>query len=137
MLCSVLDSLSKDVKVRSINRIFILWIVNCLVFLFSACGGSGTSPPQDPPSRDRCDSKVVSQDECFYPLPSAPPGQIFNGSYKEALHIHTKGVTVGKGQWRCNTGSWEPVYQHICLTCLPGRSVEHCQNSLNKLITKP
>ena len=119
------------------NRFFILWGVHCFVFLFSACGGSGTSSPQDPPSRNRCNSKVVSQDECFYILPSAPSGQVFNGSYKHDLAIHTKGVTVGKGQWRCIKGSWKPVYQHTCLTCLPGHSLEHCQSSLNKLITKP
>ena len=77
--------------------------------------------------------KIVSQDECFYVLPSAPQGRIFNGSYEEALHINTKGVTVGKGQWRCDEGSWKSVYKHTCLTCLPGRSVQQCQESFGTI----
>ena len=114
---------------------FILWTVGFFIFLFGACNGSENSSQTPPP--ENCNSKVISQDECFYPLPSAPHGRIFNGSYEEALHINTKGVTVGKGQWLCDKGSWKPVYKHTCLTCLPGRSIQQCQDNLNKLLTNP
>ena len=76
-----------------------------------------------------------SQTECFYSLPNLKDGETFTGNYQEALSIHTRGVTVGQGLWICKKGQWYETYR-VCLTCLPGHSLEHCKNSLENLIKK-
>ena len=134
------------------NFLLILFL-----FFIGACGG------KNPPSKTNTETKTTSQSkknsspiqtnlpkpsnpnsckksvkqvknaDCFYVLPTLGNGQSFTGNYKDIVNIQTKGVTVGKGMWHCQKGVWYENY-NVCLTCLPGHSLEHCQTELNHLI---
>lgn len=78
-----------------------------------------------------CASTLVSNEECFYPLPAIKNGQTYVGNFKDT---ETSEVTVGKGEWLCQDGIWYQLYQPTCLTCLPGHSLAHCKNALEETI---
>ena len=96
---------------------------------------TGTQPsPETDDGSDNCESKLISNDECFYNLPAMEHNQTFTGRYTDILRINTEGAVVGQGSWRCVRGTWQNVYSPVCLICLPGHSLEHCQNKLESLI---
>lgn len=80
-----------------------------------------------------CQKKTLSQDECFFNLPALPHDQVYIGLYKDDLNLETTGVVVGKGTWTCHNGVWKTTHEKVCVTCLPGHSLEHCLQELNKL----
>ncbi len=144
--------LSIDPNIHVVNTLFKHLIILSFFFV-SACGGrkptkpnteTGT-PPQSrspiqsslpkPHNPNDCKASVmqVKNADCFHQLPALGNGQTFTSNYKDILNIYTKGVTVGKGMWRCQKGTWYEHY-NVCLTCLPGHSLEHCQTELNRLI---
>lgn len=112
----------------------ILWVISPFFLFLSGCPGDQSRPDPPPPSQYDCAPKIVSDGKCFYNLPNAPNGQIFDRTFTEDLAVRTQGITVGKGQWECYNGFWRPTYQHVCLFCSPGRSLEDCRNGLDGLI---
>lgn len=116
-----------------------------LVVTLVSCGDrkGKTSPNTDPapplehpgpPYSDYCQSEIISNDECFYTLPDTADGEVFTGNYNDSSRVNTKGATLGLGVWLCRKGTWYEVHPPICLTCLPGHSLEHCQSELDRLI---
>ena len=94
-----------------------------------------TSPSYKKHSSNDCKSTVISQkdNDCFFPLPLIKDGETLTNYYEHLLD--PKGITVGKGEWRCEKGSlYQPSYRYRCLTCNPGRSLEYCKNQLEILI---
>lgn len=78
-----------------------------------------------------CASTLISNEECFYPLPVIQNGQTYVGTFEDT---ETSEITVGKGEWLCQDGIWYQLYQPTCLTCLPGHSLQHCRNALEDTI---
>lgn len=122
------------------------WAVILAFFVIVSCGRRGTpritKKPQPSPhethSPNDCKSTTISVKnmDCFFTLPSIKHGETFTGHYKDILNIYTKGVTVGKGKWRCENGTFYQFYSPVCLTCLPKHSLEQCQAELESLIRK-
>ena len=111
---------------------FILCVTG-LIFFLSACGES-EPPRKKRPPHTTCEPEVISKEECFFILPSLPHGEDITFTHRYDKEINTKGIVLGQGKWRCNKGTWEPVYQHVCLNCLPGRSFEQCKSKLYQLL---
>ena len=139
-----------DSNIHAVNTLFKYLIIFSFFFI-SSCGGKKPEKPntETPPQSQNpdqshiatlhnpndCKASVipVKGADCFHNLPALEDGKTFTSNYKDTLNIHTKGVTVGKGIWRCQKGTWYE-YRNICFTCLPGHSLEHCQTELNRLI---
>ena len=123
----------------------------CFFISFTACGSkkvlrpptdtsSGTtrviaSAPVNTSTRthgsNNCSSTLISNEECFYPLPVIQSGRTYVGTFEDT---ETSEVTVGKGEWLCQDGIWYQLYRPTCLTCLPGHSLAHCKNALEETI---
>ena len=128
------------------NTLFQYLIVVSFLFII-ACDGkkpdTSTSPQSQanqphtvkPNNPNDCKASVIQSKgtECSYQLPALENGQTFTGNYKKNLNIHTKGMILGKGMWRCQEGTWYNQYS-ACFTCEPGRSLEYCQKGLNYVI---
>ena len=134
----------------NLNKL-LKWIAVFFLFIFTACNdntvvGRETKNNQKNPNLNRqsgqiynsgnCKAKFISNKECFYQLPEMKNNEVFAGKYEDILDIHTKGVTIGKGQWLCQKGTWHQAYPPLCLTCLPGHSFEQCATEWNNLIKK-
>ena len=88
----------------------ILWVISPFFLFLSGCPGDQSRPDPPPPSQYDCAPKIVSDGKCFYNLPNAPNGQIFDRTFTEDLAVRTQGITVGKGQWECYNGfSGDPL----------------------------
>ncbi len=91
----------------------------------------------DNPKPNNCKSEFISDKatDCFFILPDIQNGNTFTGKYVDTLQSQTKGITVGKGEWICQNGTWYQLnYRFVCLTCLPQHDLEHCQTELERLI---
>lgn len=126
-----------------LRMLFRFFIVSFFVTILASCGGGGgtdtsskPSPPSDSPGDGfgDCQSQLMSNEECFYPLPALENGESLPYRYKYDLEIDTKGVTVGWGVWLCREGRWYEIHSPICLTCRSGLSLEYCQSELERLI---
>ena len=130
----------------SLKPYYYFLLLSFFLVTLVSCGGGGGGKSTDKkgsPTEDDdylwtnpgdCKFKPVSNDECFYLLPDIPNGEHFTGYYRESLEKDTKGVTVGRGVWGCRNGSWFEIEAPLCLTCNPGRSLQHCESELNRLI---
>ena len=124
------------------------WLIILSPLIFIACGDTTVETKPPPPSNlssgriynsNDCKAHFISNSntsECFYPLPLMKNGETFTSNYKDTVNIQSKGITVGKGQWRCQNGHWYQIYPPVCLTCLPGHSLKHCTTQLENLIKK-
>ena len=136
----------------NLNKL-LKWIAVFSLFIFTACNNDNTTvrqkrkENQKNPNSNRqsdsryssgnCKAKFISNKECFYQLPETKNNEVFTGKYEDILDIHTKGATIGKGQWLCQKGAWRPVYSPLCLTCLPEHSFEQCTTEWNNLRNNP
>ncbi len=121
------------------------WIFIFSFFIFSACGRDSTKPQQrtkpkqrtNPPKKeqaievhqtDDCSAKVISQANasCFYVLPALKHGKTIVMKYEDTENINTTGITIGRGKWRCEKGSWKVILSPLCIGCLPGKNLEYC-----------
>ena len=115
----------------------ILWVISPFFLFLSGCPGDQSRSDPPPSSHYDCAPKIVSDGKCFYNLPNALNGQIFDRTFTEDLAVRTQGITVGKGQWKCVNNFWEiTYYKYRCLFCppAPDLSLENCQSSLDGLI---
>ena len=132
------------------KKILYLIIFFCFFIGFTACGNKKVLKPitntnsgttrvitSTPITTTRvhgsnsCASTLISNEECFYPLPVIQSGQTYVGTFEDT---ETSKVSVGKGEWLCQNGVWYQLYKPTCLTCLPGHSLAHCKSALEDAI---